>query len=205
MLYQSTVDIATETVLRNRKRPSRTSTSARTARVPFGDQPRKVLPIPGFIDRYNHNMNDVDQGDQLQASYPGLRRCRRGGWQSLFIFLLNTVLVNSYLLSLHSDHHGNDALYLNQLKFREAIIQAIFAKYGSVQGTRKRSIFSAIPKDSIVPLYKHIYKRYNQNRDYRACFRETIYAQGHRKRVALSETTGNSSREIVAFRPTYSL
>ena len=89
-----------ETVLRNRKRPSKTSTSARTARVPFGDQARKELPIPKFIDQYNHNMNDVDQGDQLQASYPGLRRCRRGGWQSLFVFLLNTVLVNSYLLSL---------------------------------------------------------------------------------------------------------
>ena len=103
VLYQSTVDIATETVLRNRKRPSKTSTSARTARVPFGDEPRKVLPIPGFIDRSNHNMNDVDQGDQLQASYPGLRRCRRGVWQSLFIFLLNTVLVNSYLISLYSD------------------------------------------------------------------------------------------------------
>ena len=46
VLYQSIVDIATETVLRNRKRPSKTSTSARTARVPFGDQPRKELPIP---------------------------------------------------------------------------------------------------------------------------------------------------------------
>ena len=65
VLYQSTVDIATETVLRNRKRPSKTSTLACTACIPFGDQPRKELPIPGFIDRYNHNINDVDQGDQL--------------------------------------------------------------------------------------------------------------------------------------------
>ena len=37
--------------------------TARTARVPFEDQPWKILPIPGFIDQYNHYVNDVDQGD----------------------------------------------------------------------------------------------------------------------------------------------
>ena len=132
----------------------------------------------------------------MQASYPGLRRCRRGGLQSVFIFLLNTVLVNLYLLSLYSDHFGNKALYSNQLKFREALIQAIFAKYGGVQGTRKRSISSTISKDSPVPAYKHIYKCHNRNGDCRACFGETIYTQGRRKRVALSETTGNSSRKM---------
>ena len=38
VLYQSIVDIATETVLRNRKRLSKTLTSAYIVRVPFRDQ-----------------------------------------------------------------------------------------------------------------------------------------------------------------------
>jgi hypothetical protein len=86
------------TVMRNRKRPTATSTSAKTARKPFGDQPRKELPIPKLIDDYNHKMNSIDQADQLQEK-PGTRRVRRGGWHALFLYIFNTTVVNSYLLS----------------------------------------------------------------------------------------------------------
>ena len=196
VLNQSIVDIATKTVLRNRKRPSKTSTSAHTARVPFGDQTRKELPIPGFINQYNHNINDIDQGDQLQASYPGLRRCRRGGWQSLFIFLLNIVLVNLYLLSLHSNHHGNEALYPNQLKFRDTLIQELFQEYGNTQGTRKRSISTSIPKDSTIPIHEHKHVHLARNRDYKGYKGETLHSRSRRKRVALGQIIGNSSRKV---------
>ena len=144
-------------------------------------------------------MNDVDQGDQLQASYPGLRRYRRGGWQSLFIFLLNTVLVNSYLLSLHSDHPRNEAPYPNQLKFREALIQGLFQEYGNTQGTqgtRKRSISTSIPRDLIVPIQDHKHVHLARNGNCKGCKGETLHTQSRRTRVVLGQITGNSSRKV---------
>ena len=42
--------------LRMRKRPKKTASNAKITREPFGDQPTKVLPIPTFIDDYNHYM-----------------------------------------------------------------------------------------------------------------------------------------------------
>jgi Transposase IS4 len=42
-------------VIRNRKRPSSTSTSAKIARKVFGSEPRKDLPIPKFVDDYNYS------------------------------------------------------------------------------------------------------------------------------------------------------
>lgn len=66
-------------VIRHRKRPPTTSTSAKTSRQAFGPDPKKDLPIPKFVDDYNHYMGYVDQADQLQASNPGLRGIKRGG------------------------------------------------------------------------------------------------------------------------------
>ncbi len=100
------------------KRPSTTSTSAKTARKPFGSSAQKELPIPIFIDEYNHSMGHVDQADQLRSYNPGLRRIRRGGWHALWNFIFNMVLVNSYLLSS----------YKSQAEFRNALILALFER-----------------------------------------------------------------------------
>src|SRR5450432_4862429 len=86
-------------IIRNWKRPSSTSSSAKTARKPFGSEPRKDLPIPKFVDDYNHLMNQVDIADQLRSSNVGNRRIRRGGWHALWNFLFQVTIVNSYLLS----------------------------------------------------------------------------------------------------------
>jgi hypothetical protein len=56
-------DIGKNTVERIRKRPTSTSTSAKTARAPFGSLSRKKMVIPGLVDDYNHKMNGVDQAD----------------------------------------------------------------------------------------------------------------------------------------------
>jgi hypothetical protein len=73
-----------ETVDRLRHKPKATSTSAKTARAPYGpDEYTKTMPIPLFWDLYNHNMNGVDRGDQLAAINTGLRHVARGGWQAI--------------------------------------------------------------------------------------------------------------------------
>src|SRR6185312_4001805 len=46
-----------EPVLKERRRPSKTSSNAKTARVPFAGQATKELEIPYFINAYNNNMN----------------------------------------------------------------------------------------------------------------------------------------------------
>ena len=54
---------------RMRKRPKKTASNAKITREPFGDHPTKILPIPTFIDDYNHYMGGVDQSNQLRAAF----------------------------------------------------------------------------------------------------------------------------------------
>ena len=56
-------------IFRMRKRPKKTASNAKITREPFGDKPTKILPIPTFIDDYNHYMGGVDQANQLRASF----------------------------------------------------------------------------------------------------------------------------------------
>jgi hypothetical protein len=58
-----------ETIKRCRKRPKSTSKNAAISRKPFGDDPTKILPIPVFIDDYNHYMGGIDQANQLRAAF----------------------------------------------------------------------------------------------------------------------------------------
>jgi hypothetical protein len=74
----STVFDGKEKVTRLRKRPKKTSSKAKTARVPFGDQATKELEIPKIYDFYNHNILAVNVADQLAASNAGYQRIRRG-------------------------------------------------------------------------------------------------------------------------------
>jgi hypothetical protein len=56
-----------EKVVRLRKRPKETSSKAKTAREPFGDEAVKELEIPAIADGYNHHMGAVDEFDHLTA------------------------------------------------------------------------------------------------------------------------------------------
>lgn len=138
MLYThisiTTHKFADGTVIGTQKRPPPTPTSAKTAFKVFGDQPIKELPISIVIDMYNHNMNAVDQSDQLRASYSGERRVRRGGWHALFELIFHTVLVNCWLLSKHSE-----GVFKSPKEFRRSLFQALLELNNKAQGKRKRS------------------------------------------------------------------
>jgi hypothetical protein len=113
----------TETVIRRRKRPSATSTSATITRPMFGDSPVKDLPIPIAIDAYNHYMGGVDIANQYRAVFTTLRPQNLRYWKPLFYWLLDIAIVNSYLLALaitgvsrgHRDHQ----------KYQEALAEAL--------------------------------------------------------------------------------
>ncbi len=89
----------TDTIIRPRKRPSKTSTSAAITRPIFGDSPVKDLPILVAIDAYNHHMDGVDIANQYRASWTTLRPQNLRYWKPLFYWILDIALTNSYLLA----------------------------------------------------------------------------------------------------------
>jgi hypothetical protein len=84
-------------VAKIRRRPRITNTNRRAVAEVFGDQSKKLMDIPIVIDDYNHKMNGVDIADQLRSYYSTQLTARRT-WVPLFFWLLDTVIVNSYLI-----------------------------------------------------------------------------------------------------------
>lgn len=69
VLFQSTMFDCKIYTRHYRRKSSKISTSAKTARVSFNDQSHAWLNILNFVDVYNHYMNAVDHADQLRAVY----------------------------------------------------------------------------------------------------------------------------------------
>ena len=63
VLFMTTFSNSRKKIKRLRRRPAKTATNARTSRAMFGEEARKELAIPEFIDMYNHYMNGVDNAD----------------------------------------------------------------------------------------------------------------------------------------------
>jgi hypothetical protein len=122
---------------RGRSRPQTTHEPGQYS-VFFGDEAIKVISIPTVAAAYNHEMNHVDRGDQLR-SYTGYDHpLRRGPWQALtWTFLLEVILVNTYLLQLHSPQL-NWPRFKNQTQWREHIYNSLFNTYGQESRARKR-------------------------------------------------------------------
>ena len=95
VFFMTTYHDIREKVVRNRRRPKKTSTNAALVRQVFGDNPQKALPIPAFIDDYNFHMGAVNISDQLRSYYSTQLRCRRN-WLPLFFYLLDTTIINSH-------------------------------------------------------------------------------------------------------------
>ncbi|KJZ79241.1 hypothetical protein HIM_01392 [Hirsutella minnesotensis 3608] len=101
VLFLSTVYSGKEFEERIRRRPTTTHPRARPIQQKFGAEPVLRLPVPSISADYNDQMGRVDIGDQLRAGEGLDHRVRRGNWRTIaWAFLLETALVNSYLLQL---------------------------------------------------------------------------------------------------------
>jgi hypothetical protein len=182
-------------VLRQRKRPKKTSSKAKTARVPFGDQAIKELSIPAVADGYNYHMGAVDEFDHLTAQNPGLRHIERGGHQALEHWLLRTVLVNCYLLALCSDvPEPREINFRSQADFRRQLITALMAKGREGDVCPKRRISRISQGADQVPARSHEQVKLGKKG---MC----VYCKGLRlrdrpkKRVALAQIASNQGRK----------
>ena len=83
---------------RIRTRPSTTSTNAHIVLPVFGHLKKKLLDIPYAIDEYNHHMNGVDRNNQLRKGMSVIRPFQYRIWRPAWLWMLDIVLVNCYLI-----------------------------------------------------------------------------------------------------------
>ena len=109
--FCTTIHNGTEWIVRSRKRPKGTSTSAAITKQPFymfSPPPgckelykhTRLLPIPLAINDYNHYIGGVDIADQLQAGF-STQQHRVKPWRPLFYWLLDSTIINAFRLSEH--------------------------------------------------------------------------------------------------------
>ena len=129
-------------------------------------------------------MNHVDRADHLRSSYDTNSQFRRlrQGWKALFWRLFNMMLVNSYLLSLHSDPELNNPRFTNQNQFRTQLHRDLFqlANKHSTKRRHREYILSPNITESAHPsIFRNIL--------------EECHGCKLKKRRILGEVSGNSA------------
>ena len=145
-LFMSNMEDGTETIITQRRRPNTSMKHAKTARVPFGNEPVKDLPRPLLTFKYNKLMNQVDRGDQRRASFP-IQQRQIKAWKALFYELINITVTNAYLLSLHSDVPKKEK-FTDHKAFRIALYKDLFehSKARSTDHIQEHQVVRMKPK-----------------------------------------------------------
>jgi Transposase IS4 len=87
-----------EVIEKLRKRLSLTLINIFIVRPVFRDSHHKLLYIPLAINAYNHYINSVNQNNQLRVNLTVHRAFKIRNWRLILYYILNTYLVNSYLI-----------------------------------------------------------------------------------------------------------
>jgi hypothetical protein len=120
-----TIYTADAFITQQRKRPAKTSTSARIVRCVFREESIKVLEIPIFINDYNHNMGGINIANQLRESFETHRATQRNWWP-LFYWLIDVIVINSYrLYQVHMAELGQKSI-LSHVEFRTSLYVFLF-------------------------------------------------------------------------------
>lgn len=184
-----------------RHKPKATSTSARTARAPFGhDEYCKLMQIPTWIDTYNRNMNGVDRGDQLAAMNAGLRNVRRGGWQAIEHWLLRVVLCNCFLLAWWAGPDGpREINFRSQKDFRHQLIDSLLSMSKDISRSKKRRISHINIDSDTLPSIEHERIKTGHQRQC-AAHGGLRLSDKPQKRQALAEIASSNNRPYIARR-----
>lgn len=97
----------------------------------WGSKSRMDCPLPAFADQYNLQKGGVDTGDQLRAHNVLTHRVRRSRHTVIFIqFLLEQVLVNTFILQRDFDGNLPWEKAVDQGRWRRQLYKELWAKYG---------------------------------------------------------------------------
>ena len=99
------------------------------------------FPCPTTVVHYNENMNGVDVADQLRTKYPTSRKSNKW-WHSLFWFLFDLCIVNSFIIRKESPNHQEltrtgAVKPFSMLDFRKCLIKSLIGNY---REGRKRTL-----------------------------------------------------------------
>ena len=97
------------------------STSSSAAVTTVTSRNRHVQPQvkPVVVDSYNHHMNGVDIADQYAVCYSFVRKTVKW-WRKVVFWLLETAMVNSYLL--YTECTGTP---MSHIAFRRSVVEAL--------------------------------------------------------------------------------
>lgn len=196
VLFMSTINDGTDTVERLRKRPSN---APKIVKAEWGDLYTKKLPVPGFIDGYNHGMNGVDISDHIRDGCNTLRRCYRT-WCPLWHYLLDTSLCNAALIWAKHQHYPKEGYDSLHRVFRMQIARkwmALNTTQKRIQNPRSQPLnpyLAVLKQDTQVP--SHSYGLLERHGYCKSCSRAGRKAIARIERIALSELSVNSVRGV---------
>ena len=110
-----------------------TECSASTVVVPSHRSASNTQMKPLVVHTYNHNMNGVDIADQHAVYYSFLRKTVKW-WRKLFFWLLETAVVNSFVLHNYITAPARP----NHLAYRRAIVETLACRYIASAPPRRR-------------------------------------------------------------------
>ena len=97
--FLSTIHSLENHIVSDRKKPRFSSSNGPAIRRVFGPHELINIPIPVITNDYNRYKVDLDVTDQYQSYYFTQLKCFRN-WSPIFYWLLDTMVINSYLLLL---------------------------------------------------------------------------------------------------------
>ena len=146
------------------------------------DGTTKRFPCPRAVELYNKYMGGVDMADAMRRLYSSSRKSKNKWYMRLFWFLLDTCVVNAYVLECESPNHvvtrstglKKRNVYRTQLEFVLQLGQQLIEEHSS----RKR-----LGRQPVIPpnesrFTKHVPFEYDHPRNCKLCS-----TKGSRKRT----------------------
>ena len=189
-LFFSTVFTGKEEwAIRRRAKPK-----TKTASKYFPQSVRFDVPVPAFGDSYNYLKGGVDTGDQLRSYSVWNHPIRGPHFKALFQeFLLEAVLVNTYILQRDFPGPLRWRRCLKQEEWRKALYTAIFVYWGprgsrGAVNTNNNKRKAPESTDLVAVSFAEHEGGPRPNSDCLACKGRTIYSvRSTKKRVVLGE------------------
>ncbi|KAG8332635.1 hypothetical protein J6590_108176 [Homalodisca vitripennis] len=111
--------------------------------------------FPELVNKYTTNMGGVHKSDQYR-SYYGVGRPSKKWWKYLFHFVINTTIVNSFIIYKLSNLPAENKHGQTQLDFRQKLVEQLIGNFTSRKRLgRKRSL----PIGVVSPKTPHVLEK----------------------------------------------